>query len=145
LMDDDLIARAGIPSWVVAERIADETAELARREALYRGGRPPLELANRAIILVDDGVATGYTMRVAIVALRQLSPATLTVAIPVGAPDTCTLLEGLVDELICPLRPQPFLAVGLAYDHFPPVTDDEVRSGIAAVADVKAEKDKPAP
>jgi putative phosphoribosyl transferase len=135
LLDDALIADAGIPSEAVEKQIQRERGELARREARYRGGRPAPELAQHSVILVDDGVATGYTMRVAILALRQLSPRRLTVAIPVGAPDTCTLLEGLVDELICPLRPEPFHAVGLWYDHFPPVTDEAVSEGMTAIAD----------
>jgi putative phosphoribosyl transferase len=74
-------------------------------------------------------------MRVAILSLRKLDPLHLTVAIPVGAPDTCKTIEGLVDELICPVRPDPFHAVGLWYDHFPPVTDDEVRAALAETND----------
>jgi putative phosphoribosyl transferase len=134
LIDDALIAEAKIPAEVVSRLIEQETVELKRREALYRGGRSAPDLANRSIILVDDGVATGYTMRVAILALRQLNPSRLTVAIPIGAPETCALLEGLVDELICPVRPSPFHAVGLWYDHFPAVTDKEVCDGIAEAA-----------
>lgn len=134
LLDDALIAESNVPPAMISFLIMKETQELKRREGLYRGDRAAPELANRPIILVDDGVATGYTMRVAILALRKLKPAHLTVAIPVGAPDTCATIAGLVDELICPLRPTPFLAVGLWYDHFPPVTDEEVRSLIAETA-----------
>lgn len=142
LLDDALIAEAQLSPAVVAAQIAVETAELKRREALYRGERttPPLE--HRAVILVDDGVATGYTMRVCILALRQLNPSHLTVAIPVGAPEPCQLIEGLVDQLICPLRPEPFHAVGLAYDHFPPVTDEDIQADIEAAAQsLKRQKD----
>jgi putative phosphoribosyl transferase len=134
LLDDVLIAEAHLTPADVSAAIARETAELARRESLYRGDLPPLQVAGRIVILVDDGVATGYTMRVAILALRKLSPVRLVVAVPVGAPETCDILDELVDELVCPLRPNPFHAVGLVYDHFPPLTDDDVRDGIAQAA-----------
>ena len=143
LLDDALIAESKIPAAMVSFLIVKETLELQRREELYRAGRPPPELSARSIILVDDGVATGYTMRVAILALRKLSPAHLTVAIPVGAPDTCKTIEGLVDELICPAQPDPLHAVGLWYDHFPPVTEEEVRDSIAQAA--HAANDTPTP
>jgi putative phosphoribosyl transferase len=131
LLDEQLISEAQVPANVVAQQIAKENFELNRREALYRDGRPPLEIAHRSIVLVDDGIATGYTLRVAILALRQLNPARITVAVPVGAPDACELVAPLVDEFICAIRPTPFHAVGLWYDHFPPVSDDEVKSGLA--------------
>jgi len=136
LLNEGLLTSRKLSAAAIARAIERETHELKRREAVYRGGRPPLEITNRSVILVDDGVATGYTMRVAILALRQLNPTRLTVAIPVGAPETCRILEGLVDELICPLRPEPFHAVGLVYDHFPPVTDEEVREAIAHAAEI---------
>jgi len=131
LLDDALIAESKIPPALVSFLIEKETWELQRREQLYRAGRPPPELSDRSIILVDDGVATGYTMRVAILALRKLGPSHLTVAIPVGAPETCKTIESLVDELICLAQPSPLHAVGLWYDHFEPVTDDEVRNAMA--------------
>lgn len=135
LLDDALIAQAGVSGSEVSNVVLKEAIELQRREALYRGSKPPPPLASRSVILVDDGVATGYTMRVAILALRKLDPLHLTVAIPVGAPDTCKTIAGLVDELICPVRPSPFHAVGLWYDHFPPVTDDEVRATLTETPD----------
>jgi putative phosphoribosyl transferase len=134
LLDDTLIAQANVSPADVSAVIIKEALELQRREDLYRGVRPPPALAGRSIILVDDGVATGYTMRVAILALRKLQPSHLTVAIPVGAPDTCKTIEGLVDELICLVRPDPLHAVGLWYDHFPPVTDEEVKQEMAEAA-----------
>lgn len=136
LLDDALIEEAKIPASMVSFLIVKETLELQRREDLYRGGRPPPEISERSVILVDDGVATGYTMRVAILALKKLNPAHVTVAIPVGAPETCKTIEGLVDELICLAQPSPLHAVGLWYDHFPPVTDAEVREGIAEASHV---------
>lgn len=130
LLDESLIATEGIPPRVVEEVIERETAELQRRERAYRGDRPAPQLAGRRLILVDDGVATGYTMRVAVLALQQLRPAALTIAIPVGAPDTCALLRGMVDEFICPMEPAAFHAVGLWYDHFAPLTDEQVRDAL---------------
>jgi putative phosphoribosyl transferase len=135
LLDDALIEEAKIPASMVSFLIVKDL-ELQRREDLYRGGRPPPEISERSVILVDDGVATGYTMRVAILALKKLNPAHVTVAIPVGAPETCKTIEGLVDELICLAQPSPLHAVGLWYDHFPPVTDAEVREGIAEASHV---------
>jgi putative phosphoribosyl transferase len=131
LLDDVLINEAGISPEAVANQVSQATEELHRREMLYRDDRPAPVVTDRSVILVDDGVATGYTMRVAILALRQLNPARITVAIPVGAPETCNLLESLVDELVCPVRPNPFHAVGLWYDHFPAVSDEAVRKGLS--------------
>jgi putative phosphoribosyl transferase len=88
-------------------------------------------VSGRTVILVDDGVATGYTMRVAVLALRQLEPKKLVVAVPVGAPDTCSLLETAADAVVCPAQPTPFMAVGLWYDSFPQLTDEAVRAILA--------------
>lgn len=142
LMDEAVIAASGISSETVDQLVRKEATELQRREAVYRGSTPPRDVSNQAIILVDDGIATGFTMRVAILALRQLNPASLTIAVPVGAPETCQLLEGLVDELVCPLQPSPFHAVGLWYDHFPRVTDEEVRESISETAEVARSRDE---
>ncbi len=131
LLDEERIADEYIPEGAIAEIMARETAELHRREALYRHGRPPLAPAGRQVILADDGIATGYTMRTAIAALRHLRPAAITVAIPVGPPDTCEAIDHLVDVLVCPLRPDPFHAVGLWYEHFPQLSDDDVCAALA--------------
>jgi len=127
LLDDSLIAADRIPENIVNDIIARESAELRRRETLYRGDRPPPDLTHRRLILVDDGLATGYSLRVAVLALQRVNPPHVTVAIPVGAPESCTTLAAAVDELVCPVQPEPFHAVGLWYDHFPAVSDDEVR------------------
>lgn len=127
LLDDSLIAEEQLPPQQVAAIIAREKTELARRGKLYRGGGTATDVAKRTIILVDDGVATGYTMRVAVLALRKLAPARIVVAVPVGAPDTCAILASAADEVICPLQPSPFMAVGLWYDSFPQTSDEEVR------------------
>jgi len=115
-----------VPPQELARVLAQEEAELARREQLYRGNRPRIELRERTVIVVDDGLATGSTMRAAVRAIRRQSPAHLAVAVPVGAPQTCRSLRAEVDELVCPAMPEPFRAVGLWYRDFPQSTDDEV-------------------
>lgn len=110
----------------VAEVVAREQAELVRREQLYRGQRPAMSLNGRTVIVVDDGLATGATMRAALLAIRQQLPARLVVAAPVGAEDTCRALQSEADEVVCAAMPQPFRAVGLWYKDFPQTSDDEV-------------------
>ena len=108
--------------------VAREQAELLRREQLYRGERPAISLAGRCVIVVDDGLATGATMRAALRAIRQQQPARLVAAVPVGAGDSCLALHDEADEVVCAATPQPFRAVGLWYEEFPQASDDEVRS-----------------
>lgn len=107
----------------VAER---EGRELERREKTYRGNRPPLDVAGKTVVIVDDGLATGSTMRAAVLALRKMSPREIVVAVPVAAPSTCAEFRGIVDEMICLRTPEPFEAVGLWYDDFRQTTDEEV-------------------
>ena len=116
-----------VPPQALARVVEREQAELARRERSYRGDRPPLDVRGRTVIVVDDGLATGSTMRAAVTALRQQRPAHLVIAVPVGAPETCRSLRQEADELVCPAMPDPFRAVGLWYRDFPQATDDEVR------------------
>jgi predicted phosphoribosyltransferase len=104
-----------------------EQAELERRERLYRGSRPAATIEGRTVIVVDDGLATGATMRAAVAAIRRQDPQRLIVAVPVGAQDTCRQLEREADEVVCAAMPSPFRAVGLWYRDFPQSTDDEVR------------------
>ena len=104
-----------------------EQAELERREEAFRGSRPFPQLEQRNVILVDDGLATGSTMRAAIEAVRQQKPQRLIVAVPVGAVESCQKIEPLVDELVCPLQPANFMAVGQWYDDFSQIEDEEVR------------------
>jgi putative phosphoribosyl transferase len=115
------------------ERImARERAELQRRERLYRGGSPALDLRDRETIVVDDGLATGATMQAAVQALRQLHPASITVAVPVAARESCEALARAADHVVCVRTPEPFRAVGLWYADFPQTSDDEVRELLEA-------------
>jgi predicted phosphoribosyltransferase len=111
----------------LAAVVAREQDELVRRERLYRGDRPAVSMRGRNVIVVDDGLATGSTMRAAVLAIKQQHPAHLTVAVPVGAPETCKALGAEADEVVCAAMPQPFRAVGLWYEDFPQATDEEVR------------------
>jgi len=113
---------------------ARETAELERREQSYRAGRPAPELRDRIVILVDDGLATGATMRAAVKALRHRGAAKIVVAVPVGPPDTCREFEGEADETICASVPEFFQAVGQYYEDFSQTSDDEVRELLARAA-----------
>jgi putative phosphoribosyl transferase len=113
---------------------ARETAELERREQEYRDGRPAPELRNRTVILVDDGLATGATMRAAVKALRQRDVAKIVVAVPVGAQETCRELEQVADETICATAPMFFHAVGQYYEDFSQTSDQEVRELLARAA-----------
>lgn len=124
-----------VPHDVLNEVTRREQAELARREARYRGDRPPLDLRQRTVIVVDDGLATGATMEAAVRALRRLGPAHLCAAVPVGAASSCAELRPLVDALVCPAQPEPFRAVGLWFEQFPQTTDEEVRELLAAAQD----------
>lgn len=104
-----------------------EGRELARRENVYRAGRPPVDVAGRTAIVVDDGLATGASTRAAVVALRALAPAAIVVAVPVGPPSARATFAELADGFVCVTTPEPFFAVGESYEDFTQVTDDEVR------------------
>jgi predicted phosphoribosyltransferase len=127
VLDQHLVRSLGIPATQVDAVVREEERELLRRERLYRGARPLPEVRGRTILLVDDGMATGATMHAAVQALRQQGPRRIVVAVPTAAPETCDALHPAVDEVVCVIRPEPFFAVGLWYDDFTPMTDDEVR------------------
>ena len=131
VLNDQLIKRLGIPDHVIDAVTARERQELARRERLYRDGRPPPDISGRTVILVDDGLATGATMQAAIEALRQQNPAHIVVAVPTASPDTCEEMKAKADDVICAITPQPFDAVGRWYQDFSQTTDEEVGALLA--------------
>ena len=127
VLNDQLVNRLGIPDHLIDAVAVREGQELARRERLYRGGRPLLDVRDRTVILVDDGLATGATMHAAIAALRQLHPARIVVAVPTASPETCEEMRAEVDDVICATTPEPFQAVGRWYQDFAQTTDEEVQ------------------
>lgn len=127
VVNEDVVEKAGIPEDVIEAVAAEEEQELERRERDYREGRPPLNVQGRTVILVDDGLATGSSMRVAVLALRKKRPAQIVVAVPVGAPAACAEFESEVDETICAITPEPFQSVGQWYRDFSQTSDEEVR------------------
>jgi predicted phosphoribosyltransferase len=127
-LNQDVIEALGITTSVIDSVARVEQLELDRREQFYRGTRAPIDLAGRTVILVDDGLATGSTMRAAVMAVRQQQPARVIVAVPVGAQSTCADLGREADEVVCLRMPEPFIAVGLWYRDFTPTSDDEVRN-----------------
>jgi putative phosphoribosyl transferase len=128
VVSDDVIRWYGIPEAAVEAVAREELAELERREREYRRGRPLMDLQGRTVILVDDGLATGSTMRAAVHAVRAHEPARVVVAVPVGAPTTCEVFADITDETVCARMPEPFSAVGSWYRDFSQTTDDEVRA-----------------
>lgn len=123
------------PDSAVIEAVtAAERDELERRERAYRDSRPPAAVEGRIVILVDDGLATGSTMRAAALAVRRLNPSTVVVAVPVGAADTCRAMKEVADEVVCASTPEPFSAVGLWYRDFTQTLDEEVRALLARQA-----------
>jgi predicted phosphoribosyltransferase len=127
VLNDDVVQSLGLPSEVIDAVAAEEERELERREHEYRDGRPPLDVRGRAVILVDDGLATGSSMRVAALALRQKQPAQIIVAVPVASAKTCSEFESEVDKVVCAVTPEPFWAVGQWYKDFSQTSDEEVR------------------
>lgn len=126
VVNDEVVDALGIPWATVEAEIARERTELARRELLYRRNRAPLDVAGRVVILVDDGLATGSTMRAAVRALRRKRPASIVVAVPTAAPSTCEEFQTIADACICTITPEPFRAVGLWYQDFEQISDQEV-------------------
>jgi len=134
VLNEDVVADLRIPLETVDAVTEREGEELARRERSYRGGREPPKLAGRTVVLVDDGLATGATMRAAVEAVRAQSPTRLVVAVPVAPPDTVARFKTEGVEVLCPLTPRLFGGVGQFYGDFSQTTDDEVRA-ILATAD----------
>ena len=134
VLNQRVIAEAGISQKALAQVVQREAIELQRREEFYRAERPRVTATDRLVLLVDDGLATGFSMRAAIAAVRERRPRRMVVAVPVGAADTCADIAQAVGTVVCPLQPEPFRAVGLWYRDFSQTTDEEVRDCLAAAA-----------
>jgi len=135
VLNEEVVRGLDLPDEVIDEVTTREQQELNRRERMYRGDRPLPDVRGRTVILVDDGLATGSTMRAAVAALRRVQPAHITVAVPVGAPETCAELQDEADEVVCARVPEPFYAVGIWYGDFSQTTDEEVRELLERAAE----------
>jgi predicted phosphoribosyltransferase len=138
VLNEDVVQALGIHDEVIDRVAAEEERELERREHEYRDGRPPVDVQGRTVILVDDGLATGSSMRVAILALKRKRPAKIVVAVPVAAPSTCAELESEVDQIICAVTPEAFQSVGQWYEDFAQTSDEEVRDLLRQAASLPA-------
>ena len=127
VLNEQMLQGARIPDHVIQNVIQQELRELKRREKVYREGMPETDVHGRVVILVDDGLATGSTMRAAAQALRKQGPKRLVVAVPVGAAETCDQFRSEVDEVICGMEPEAFYAVGMWYEDFSQTSDEEVQ------------------
>ena len=134
VVDDSVLRAYGVDSRTLEEITEREQRELERRERRYRDDRPFPAIQDRVVILVDDGLATGSTMRAAVAALRGERPREIVVAVPVGAPETCSAMARLADDVVCLMTPEPFYAVGLWYENFEQTDDDEVHDLIERAA-----------
>ena len=143
VMNDDLVRTLRIPQQEIDAVVRREQRELVRRQQRYRGARPEPEVAGRELVLVDDGLATGATMRAAVSALRSKNPAKIVVAIPVAPPDTVSLFESEADRIVCLATPEPFMGVGCWYREFSQTSDHEVRQLLAEFwADTDRDRDE---
>jgi predicted phosphoribosyltransferase len=132
VVNEDVVRTLGITDDIIEEVAETETHELERREVAYRDGRPRPEIRGKVVILVDDGLATGSTMRAAVEAVQRLEPKRVIVAVPVGALDTCRELKEHADDVVCVQTPEPFYGVGTWYEDFSQTTDEEVRELLRA-------------
>lgn len=136
VLNEDVVAALGPKAQEAIELVANaELAELHSREKRYRGERPPPDLRGRCVIIVDDGLATGATMRAAVRAIRQRKPSAIVVAVPVAAESSCLEMREEADVVICAMTPDPFYGVGQFYRHFPQTSDDEVRELLQRAAE----------
>jgi putative phosphoribosyl transferase len=134
VLNSEVVDTLRVPDRIIHQIAAQEQRELERRERLYRGDRPPPDVRNKTVILVDDGMATGSSMRAATAALREQGPDRIVVAVPVAAPEACEKFRDIVDDIVCAITPAPFYAIGLWYEDFSQTTDDEVRDLLARAA-----------
>jgi len=127
LLDEPAIRYLRVRPEYIDQETRHQLEEIERRLQLYRGDRPPVDVRGKTVIVVDDGIATGYTMRAALVGLRNQGAGRIVVAVPVAPPSTCEELRRLADEVVCLRTPEPFLAVGAWYEDFEQTTDEEVQ------------------
>ena len=140
VLNEEVVRALNIPDEIVDEVAEKEERELERREREYRGGRAPVDVRGRTVILIDDGLATGSSMRAAALALRNNQPAQIVVAVPVGAPSTCAEFESEVDKVVCAVTPEPFWGVGQWYRDFSQTSDEEVRDLLRRAASFPAHR-----
>jgi len=126
VLNDDIVRVLNIPQKVINIVARNELQELERREHSYRGERAPAEVQDRAVILIDDGLATGASMRAAVVAMRGRQPARIVIAVPAAAPETCDAFQFEVEEMVCVITPEPFYGLSRWYEDFSQTTDEEV-------------------
>jgi predicted phosphoribosyltransferase len=139
VLNDNIVSYLRIKQPVIDQVVAAEMRELQRRELLYRGSRPPLNVTGRTVIIVDDGLATGSTMRAAVNALRQRNPKKIVVAVPVGSRETCESFQNEVDTMaVCAIAPVVFHAVGIWYQDFSQTSDEEVTDLLTRATQTKA-------
>jgi putative phosphoribosyl transferase len=138
VLNHDVVRQLGIPQDAIRSVAARELEELQRREKLYRNGRPEPDVRDKTVILVDDGLATGSTMRAAIAALRKYGPRSIVLAVPVGAPSTCEEFREEADEVVCAIMPLDLQAVGLWYHDFSQTTEQEIESLLDRAAQEQA-------
>jgi predicted phosphoribosyltransferase len=132
VLNASVLEATGVDDDAVERVARDEGEELRRRELAYRGDRPPADLRGATVVLVDDGLATGATVRAAVQAVRAWEPARVVVAVPVGAPGSCAAVANVADDVVCLHSPERFTAVGVHYDDFRQTTDEQVRALLAA-------------
>jgi predicted phosphoribosyltransferase len=134
VLNTGIVDALAIPAQAIDAIAREEEAELARREREYRGDRPARDVRGKVVILVDDGLATGATMRAAVTALRRLAPSRIVTAVPTASAEACADMIEVADEVVCAETPEPFVAVGAWYDDFSETTDDDVRRLLADAA-----------
>lgn len=145
VLNEDIVRMINIPTDVIEAVAAKEQRELERRERLYRGDHPLPVLEGKTVILIDDGIATGATVRAAIALVRQQRPAAVVVATPVAPLATCAALRAEVDELICVMEPESFFAIGFWYESFPQTTDEEIRQLLGRAWRLHPPTERPTP
>jgi putative phosphoribosyl transferase len=144
VVNEDLVQTLGITGSELERAAEEEHQALLRHESALRPGRPPLFVRGKVVILVDDGLSTGSSMRAAVAALRQKNPARIVVAVPVGSAVICAELRNIVNDVVCPLTPEPFFSVADWYRDYSPVSDDEARHLVEAQLPVMASASSPA-